>query len=136
MTEYRISSYYPARDRIVSADSADEAFRIAANGRQPVSFTRRWQRSPVAADRDNCHGQFNHQGTSGIAVQRADVIPAEAEHRNDVAVARDWCARGRALAELNAYGGYPSVTEADVAGAGAADIFDARDALTAAGYSA
>lgn len=100
----------------ITAHSAFEALKLVADRGEFASLTTRWQMSPVAADRDNCHAQTNESGTKGWAVRRASVDPRAAEHRNDVEVARAWIKKGMTLAKLQEYGGYASVTAKDVEG--------------------
>lgn len=131
---YVIYTYDPAgtNRELRAAGSADDLLPT----RMCASKTRRWQRSPNEADRDNVHVQFDGHGRAGVAIWRADVIAREAKHRNDVAVARDWVARGHSLGSLKRYGGYASVSAADIANVTDADIFPRRDAVSAAGYDA
>lgn len=133
MNSYRFETYSPSGRTSVTRE-ANRADDLLPN-QNFASKTRRWQRSPVGADRDNVHVQFDGGGHHGIAIRRLETEPGEAEHRNDVAVARDWVARGNALAKLQEYGAYKSVTAADVQNVTDADIFPARDAVSAVGYA-
>lgn len=119
MHTYRIYRYSPTHGEqrtTVNAHSIEDILRRELQGRSQhrASTTRRWQHSPHEADRDNLHIQFDGRGLSGIAIERADIDPAGAEHRNNVAVARRWVAEGRTLADLQAYGGYRDVIPADL----------------------
>jgi len=98
---------------VTAADALGALASVSGRNRdfKYASLTRRWQNSPVAADRDNCHAQANGAGTVGWAVTRADLDPVAAEHRSDVETARRWVSSGKPLSALQAYGAYKSVTE-------------------------
>jgi len=120
------------------AATADAALAMASHrpAGDYASLTRRWQNSPVAADRDNCHAQANAAGTIGWAVWRVDCDPAAADHRSDVATARAWVSGGKSLSDLQKYGAYKTVTKADLVGISDNDASATTDALARAGYKA
>lgn len=123
MNRYRVTLYDIGRDievtRVIDARTARDAVEAAREHHFPRSFSAegwsRWQGSPSAADRDNLHVQFDSRGLRGIAALRAETDQAAAQHRSDVAVARQWVADGHTLADLQRYGSYRSVTEVDLA---------------------
>lgn len=138
---YIVTAYHPGRNNAlvetkveVVAASADDAIKMTTKISNFASFTRRWQNSPVSADRDNCHVQANSAGTIGWAAHRADLDPKAAEHRSDVETARRWVAQGRNFSDLQKYGAYKSVTEQEAHQAPASNI-EASNAVFAAGYS-
>ena len=116
---YIVRSYNGPSERVfeVTGISAEQVLRAAIRHEFPgadPSVSSRYQMSPLEADRDNRHAQFDAAGRKGIAVRRKETDLAAAEHRNDVEVAKKWVSEGRKLADLQRYGGYQSVSERDL----------------------
>lgn len=106
--------------RHVTITATTAADALLAAGWQGGKYTSRFGKSPNAADRDNawvCGTQLPNGRNLGTTYHaaRIGIDEKEAEHRNDVQVAREWVQCGHDLKELQAYGAYKSVSMADIA---------------------
>lgn len=107
----RGGKFHEVLSQVIAADAlAALAMVSGRRDHEYANHTRRWQNSPVAADRDNCHAQANGAGTIGWAVTRVDLDPVAADHRNDV---RDRAALGSRRQEIERSAGIRSLCLGD-----------------------